>query len=155
MGLLFLWSCKATKTTNKADTQSASVAMLPHLVVYKTRADYSAVVPVTLSQDKQEIISYPDPADLTNGSVPVRLQKGYYLDNRGVNQYTAFLNISYEDYIKLKSVPPAQSLYENILDKDPFVELYDCGIRTGYNSVDTLNQLIMRNMLHIKCRAVK
>ena len=42
--------------------------MVAPIVVYRTRADYSQYVPVTLSNDKTQIVSYPSRFDL--GTAP-------------------------------------------------------------------------------------
>src|ERR1035437_8899341 len=76
----------------------------PHLLVYKTKADYRKLVPVILSAGKSTIVSYPDPQDLRLGGdkiLPAKLHKGYLMDNRGIAENVAFLKITYQQFAGL------------------------------------------------------
>lgn len=123
----------------------------PAVIVYKTKEDYYDKVPVTLSEDKTMIISFPDKKDLLYKgelALPTRLHDGYLLDNRGINKNVAFLNITYESYQKLDLLPPVELIYQMILDKDPIEEMYNCGIRGEYHDIVTeLNEIIDKNKL--------
>ena len=131
----------------------------PHTMVYKTKADYNNLVPIDLSDDKTQIMSYPDPTDVKteNGyHTPTPLHKGYLLDNRGVGKNTAFLKMSYEEYAKLKTPPTLQELFDMILEKDPLTELCDCGLKTAFTDINLqLNQLIDSNKLRTTCKPIK
>src|ERR1035437_9891940 len=86
-------------SSNKKGGFSPDFSTGPPTMVYKTKADYSKNVPVTLSDDKSVIISYPAPIDLKPGgsfATPTLLQDGYLLDNRGINAKVAFLKMTYE-----------------------------------------------------------
>ena len=115
-------------------------------IIYKTKKDYRSFVPVTLSEDKTKIVSYPNPKDVFYEGVlayPTELNKGYLLDNRGINNNVAFLNINYENYSKLEEVPLLDELFSMILDKDPLIEMYNCGNRyTFKNGISDLNKFI-------------
>lgn len=107
----------------------------PAAIVYKTRSDYAKYVPVTLSDDKTKIVSYPAPQDVFYQgklAVPTELCHGYQLDNRGIMPNSAFLKITYEEYSKLKEAPSSDELYKQIIDKSPFTEMYDLGLRSQY-----------------------
>jgi len=142
---------------NTASAQLSGVRVLPHVIVYKTRANYNDLVPVTLSKDKKTISSYPGPDDIKTGSgysLPVLLHKGYLLDRRGVGINTAFVKLTYVQYGNLQAVPSTADLYNMIADKDPMTELYDCGVRSeGKNSVAQLNDLIDKKQLKKKCKS--
>jgi hypothetical protein len=131
----------------------------PHVMVYKTKQKYASLVPVQLSDKKDKIVSYPAPADLkVNGELatPIMLSKAYYLDRRGVNAHTAFTSFTYGQYAELKNTPSEKILMNHIKDKDPFVELYDCGPSTPENSTkDALNDIIRKDLLAKKCKRVK
>jgi len=139
--------------------QTAGSRALPHVIVYKTKANYNNLVPVTLSKDKKTIVSYPAPSDVTNGSgyaTPVALHGGYLLDRRGVGGNTAFLKLTYEDYSKLKDLPSQADMYKMIVDKSPMKELCDCGVRAeGKNSEKQLNYMIDKKQLKKKCKQIK
>lgn len=118
----------------------------PPCIVYKTKADYNNYVPVILSENKSKIISYPDIKDVYfKGELayPTQLTDGYLLDNRGIGPDVAFLKYTYEAYSKLDRTPTADELMNNLLDKDPVKEMYDCGSRSHFaDPVKELNALI-------------
>ncbi len=131
------------KIGRKSQGNSSST---PHVLVYKTRADYAERVPVLLSDDRTRIIGYPDPKDvMVNGAypVPTPLNAGYLLDNRGVGVNVAFLKMTYREYSALQRLPSLDELYGMILDKDPLTELLDLGSRTAFTDpVAEINRLI-------------
>lgn len=129
----------------------------PHVIVYKTRADYRNKVPVELSEDGMRIVSYPAPGDLTaTGILPVMLHKGYLLDNRGISKNVAFLKMTYTEYAKLPAAPTLTELYEMILDKKPLLQIYDCGLGSKYKSaVKELNKLIDKGKLKSSCKNIR
>jgi len=127
---------------NVLETQAQASYALPPIIVYKTTKDYSKNVAVTLSDDKTRIVSYPAPSDVSARSYPTALSKGYWLDNRGISQNTAFLSITYEEYAKLKKAPKLEELYAMIIDKNPIKKMYLCG--RGSSTVSELNALIKK-----------
>ena len=128
----------------------------PHVIIYKTKKDYKKYVPVQLSADKKNITSYPDPTDITNAARPVALHRGYVLDKRGVGLNTAFLKLRYEEYAGLRFAPSTEELYKLIQDKDPMVELCDCGVADpNKNSIKALNALIDKRQLRKQCKVLK
>lgn len=162
--LFFLAACK---TSDKA--LQAKYAKYPEpaisyetgapTLVYKTRVDYDRYVPVLLSEDKVEIISYPHPKDLiVDGQLtyPTPLEKGYRLDNSGIDLNVAFLRLTYEEYAALETAPTADELYSLLLDKDPLEELYYCGYRYSFSDLTgQLNKLIVFDRLRTTCEVMK
>ena len=131
---------------------------LSDLLVYKTKRDYTNLVAVTLSEDRSRIINYPNPLDLRKigkGLLPTRLHDGFFIDNIGIGPNTAFLNITYAQYVNLKRLPSAEELYKYILDKDPLVVLCDCGSRASFrNPVIQLNPFIDKKILLNCCKTL-
>lgn len=160
-----IWGCKSQQINNgksiaeNSPAKTQFVAALPRVVIYKTVRDYSHNVPVLLSDDKTRIISYPHPIDLFLGdnlALPAQLSKGYWLDNRGIQKNVAFLKYTYEDYSKRKDAPSLEELEKNILDKDPLIELWDCGEKTNFTDLQKqVNQWIDRNLLYEKFKRIK
>jgi hypothetical protein len=153
-----LGACNASRNApESAGSGGESGAGLPgpHVLVYKTRGDYSHRVPVILSEDKTKIVSYPHPADLKSGDgyhLPVSLKKGYWLDKKGISKNVAFLSTTYEEYASLTKSPDPGDLEKLILDRDPLVELYDCGNFTDYKDpVTEVNELIIKRKLKKTC----
>ena len=103
--------------------------MVAPIVVYRTRADYSQYVPVTLSNDKTEIVSYPSRFDLGTAphfAKPIDLGNGFLWDRRGITQQTTFLDITYEQYAALSEDPTPSYLLKHILDAEPFIFIAQC-----------------------------
>lgn len=148
---LLVSSCKSTSvptgssTMNEQTTVTTAVPS-PPCIVYKTKGDFNKYVPVILSSDKTKVISYPDVKDIYykgEFAYPTELSKGYLLDNRGIGPDVAFLNYTYEAYSKLPKTPTATELYNQLLNKDPLTEMYDCGSRAAFaDPVKELNALI-------------
>ena len=156
--------CKTNNTVTQAPKNKESEFTPqfipgPPALVYKTRANYNNLVPVILSDDKTEIVSYPAPTDIKTESgyqVPTVLNKGYLLDNRGIWKNVAFLKLTYEEYSKLQNPLTPKELYDLIIDKDPLTELCNCGIKSAFSDITTqLNELIDNNTLRSKCKKIK
>ena len=156
MILSLMVSCSNSKKMNNSkeaenEVSEEKTVAGPPVIIYKTKDDYFNKVPVTLSEDKSEIVSYPGIKDVFykgEFAYPTKLSNGFLLDNRGIEGNTAFLNITYEDYSKMEKAPSKEFLYGNILDKDPFTEMYNCGVKFEYkNIVDELNEAIESNKL--------
>lgn len=152
-----LISCSNSKVnkSKQVESKNGEVATQtkagPQVIIYKTKTDYYNNVPVTISEDKLEITAYPGIKDIFyNGKLayPAKLNNGFLLDNRGINNNTAFLEYTYEQYSKLEATPTADELLANILDKDPIAEMYNCGSKYDFKDLVTeLNKAIDENNL--------
>jgi hypothetical protein len=129
----------------------------PQTIIYKTRNDYAGLVPVMLSESKDEIVSYPHPSDVLrkgDSAYPTRLSNEYLLDNFGINSNVAFLRLTFIEYGQLEIVPSPETLFLFIIDKDPLLEMYNCGNKYAFrNGVNDLNLLIDRKELN-KCKCL-
>lgn len=159
-GMVFI-SCTHHAVPVNSSVEPASVSAgisSPPCIIYRMRADYSANVPVMLSDDKSQIVSYPDIRDIYYKgklSLPTPLAGGYYLDNRGIGINVAFLSYTYEEYSRLPSTPSGRDLMGMLLDKDPLTGMYQCGQRGQYTDIEQeLNELISTGRLNT-CRKVK
>lgn len=148
--LFCLLSCHSGKITVQqipsAVMNAPSFMPGPQAIVYKTTRDYYNNIPVIMNEAHTEIISYPSPTDIYfNGelALPTRLADGYLLDNRGIGANVAFLDYTYEEYRELDKTPDSGELVKHIIDKDPLVEAWNCGLRSQYkDEVQELNQRI-------------
>lgn len=145
--LLAFTSCKAGKKS--ADAQAMTLplpaAAVAQTVIYKTTRNFDQLVPVVMNENRTEIVSYPAPSDLKHGDelmLPTPLIEGYLLDNRGIHPNTAFISYTYEEYAALPEAPSLETLMSRIVERYPLVELYFCGKRESYPSVERLNKLI-------------
>ena len=128
--------------------------MNPPVIIYKTKKDYFYNVPVGLSVDKKSVISYPDKVDIYHGGIlatPTLLANGYLLDNRGIDKNSAFTKYSYEKYSKLSSTPTAETMFSQIIDFEPFLEMYSCNCQ---RDTAKLNRMI-REGLEGKCKKIE
>lgn len=129
----------------------------PQAIVYKTKKNYDSNVAIILSADGSEIVSYPAPSDINpKTALPFHLQKGYLLDNRGIEKNVAFLSITYADYARLPKAPTKEELYRMIIDKNPLKEMCNCGNRRSITNPETaLNYLITAHKLRTICKVLK
>lgn len=161
-------SCKTSQrnqalasTENKSQmTEKQSIKMaLPSTFIYKTKADYSQLVPVLVSAETKEIYSYPDKKDLlVDGKLrlPSPLLDGYLLDNKGISKDAAFLKLTYAQYVALDHTPSSKELEAMIIDYEPFIELYECKKTMDADAkVDYFNQLIKQGQLQTQCVRLK
>jgi len=161
--ILFLFACKTKDNTRKTDTPITYIPVFnatgPPLLVYKTKGNYNNLVPVFLSEDNGEIVSYPHPKDLISGNklqMPVVLPKGYLLDQRGIGLNIAFLKMSYEEYSELKEPPSITELNNMIIDREPLEELCNCGVKTSEKDwIQILTHLINENKIRTTCKIIK
>lgn len=162
---LLLTSCSTSQKSDsssnaeEAEQKNSGFVQREPAIVYKTNEAYYDKVSIQLSEDGEKIISYPHPKDVFYKgklALPTKLKKGYLLDNRGISENTAFLNISFEEYSRLESVPSLQKMKEMIIDKNPIIELYNCGDRVNFkDEVEELNDLIKKNLLEERCKRIK
>lgn len=131
----------------------------PPTIVYSTRVDVGDAVPIILSADGKEVVSYPHPSDLRTTSgypLPTPIGKGYLLDNRGIGLNTVFLRWSYAEYAALDKAPSLDELLGAVEYRDPFVEMYDCGVRNKYaDPVKELREIALAGSWPSKCKRLK
>lgn len=128
-------ACSSTKTATEAQSPIAPpqivksttggnpAAAMPKAVVYRTNGDFIHNVPITLSADRKQIISYPAPSDLSASSLPVELNDGYLLDRRGISANTAFTKYTYDEYSRMTTAPSLKELKEAIIGGAEVVEI--------------------------------
>ena len=141
--ILFLISCKTTQLSTVNLMEQAP------LIIYKTSADYYNKVPITLNEAGNKVLSFPGPSDLfTNGvlALPVKLKKGYLLDQRGIHPNSAFTSYTYEEYSALNALPSPADLLDKVIDPHPFLEMYDCGKWIEFqDSIKKINEIIAQD----------
>ncbi|HBS86529.1 MAG: hypothetical protein A2W91_20130 [Bacteroidetes bacterium GWF2_38_335] len=134
--ILVSFSCHPVKETVK------QTGIQPPIIIYKTKKDYRKNVPVTLSDDKTKIASFPSPRDLTikgELAMPLDMGRGYLLDRRGITKNVAFTSYTYEEYSKLTKTPSADELFAKIMDKKPLKRMYVCG--SGTPTEEMINKI--------------
>lgn len=150
-------SCKCQKNCKKTEVQQASVSIIAPVVIYKTNGDFSKNVPIMLSDDKTDIMSFPDITDVYYAgklAYPTQLANGYLLDNRGVSKNVAFLSYTYEEYSKLAATPSKEELMGKIISKNPLVELYKCD-KLPKNDIQKLNEYIKAGLPNVCTSLIK
>ena len=150
-------SAKLVKNSKQTISENTSNSG-PPCIVYKTNSDFDKLVPVTLNDQKTEIISYPAISDIYykgNFAYPTKLSDGFLLDNRGIDKNVAFLKLTYEEYSKLKNTPSTEELRKMIVSDNPLKEMYSCGSKYKYkNLIESIDNIIKNNELN-KCLKIK
>ena len=118
------------------------------VVVYKTEVDYRDHVSVQLSEDGRSVIAYPGPGDVTVQG-PVELANGYLLKRMVGN---AYLSLSIEEYASTAHTYTAEELFDLVIDKKPFLEIYDCS-ECSSGDTASINQLIRQEQLY-QCKSL-
>lgn len=143
--LITMGSC-CKKNTGMQTIKETSPKSGPPVIIYKTTKDYAKYVPVELSADKKTIVSFPAVTDVFyQGQLayPSLLNQGFLLDNRGIGPNVAFLDYTYKAYANFKSTPPVNELEKHIMDRNPLIIMYNCGVRYEYKDiVPELNSII-------------
>lgn len=151
-------ACSVNKTSGGRDSGGYAVgvvssnriigsgpsAALPKAIVYKTNGDFLHNVPITLSADRKEIISYPAPSDISEASLPVQLDEGYLLDRRGIGPNTAFTVYTYKEYSELKSAPSLKELKKAVIGGAEVIEIIALPMSVGNaaENIPACNRLI-------------
>ena len=135
-----------------------NVTALNSIVVYKTVADYHNLVSVALSSDKTKIVAYPGPSDISH-EYPTALHNGYFIGSMpGAGSLDgAFLNLDITKYSQMPEFSlTADQLYDLVLDKNPFSEIYYCPhIDNSANAIVAINNWIDSSQLAQMCSKVK
>lgn len=136
-----LFGCSSTKTA----VSTFNVMDLKHVIVYKSKKDYSNNVPIMYSEKIGSIIAYPAPTDAKRfiELKPVELTSGFLLDQIGVTPNTVYLEYTLEEYAVLDEVPTLETMKSKIIDFSPFEELYNLGQPNEQNNtIEKINELI-------------
>lgn len=141
VGLLLTTSCGVQKP-------GPGQASAP-VVIYKTRQDYRDLVSVQLSADGRSVSAFPAPSDARTQR-PVELADGYLLKRMPGN---VFLSLSIEEYAVSNRIYTGEELFDLIIDRQPYLEIYDC---SDCSSGDTasINLLIRQARLN-DCKALR
>ncbi len=132
-------SCNTNKRAVNAPNKAPMSIPGPQVIIYQTTKDFSQLVPIIMSDDKKEIVSYPDIKDIYfKGTLayPTMLHNGFLLDNRGIDKNVVFIKLSYEEYSKLARTPSAEELMSMITDSQPIRIMYSCGNRAAFKSIE-------------------
>lgn len=148
-----------TTETPSTAIEGSVAATGPRAIIYRTRVDVGDAVPITLSADGKEVVSYPHPSDLRKDNgypIPTPIGEGYLLDNRGIGPNTAFLKWSYAEYASFDKSPTLEELQAAIAFRAPFAEMYDCGVRSRYpDPVKELGEIVHSGTLHSRCKKLR
>ncbi len=156
--VLVLAACCGRKQQSASSSVPLPAATTGQVLVYRAAPEHRDRVPVMLSDDGA-ITSFPDPRDVQTPDgppLPSDLGKGYWLDNRGIAPNVAFLRLTYAEYGALEVPPSLAELEAAIVDRDPLLELCDCGKRSAYaDVVGELRELVAKDALLTRCKKLK
>lgn len=103
----------------------------PRAVVYSMNGAYSGYVPVTLSDDRKALVSFPAPSDINEDQKPVNVGDGLWLDRRGVSRNTAFTKWTYEEYEALETTPTPDEILSNLIPEARVTEIISLPMFAG------------------------
>lgn len=154
--LICLYVLSACASQRKLEHVNQPSANEP-FIIYKTKADYSNLVPIILNDARDAIVSFPAPSDLKIDNalrIPTKLHDGYLLDNKGIGKNVAFTTYTYQQYAERSAAPSVDDLMKHIKDKDPLLELYDCksyiGIKYDIRKVNKLVKTDFEGCVKVK-----
>ncbi len=141
--MLLIVGCKSTSDIDYSKIDYDK----PSTVIYQMKADYSALVPVVLNTEKTKVVAYPGPKDLFNKEgelrFPLPLDKEFYLDEIGVGLNTAYISLTIDVYSHMLQAPTKDSLFKLIVEKDPFIQMYNLGNRKQYiDNQDLIKEIV-------------
>lgn len=148
---LSLGSCSSKgvdKTATGTTANSVSVNYLPNARIYRMSGDCPELVPVSVSKDGRTLISYPAPTDLTEGSTPVQLADGWWLDRRGVSADTRFTDYTYAQYRALQQAPSPTELLNRLSADCSVTEIRELpmNLTEALNDTARVNELIRKSL---------
>lgn len=130
-----------------ADTTGGqtSAVTAPKALVYTMSGPYADNVPVNLSASGR-LVSFPAPTDLSTSSRPVELADGWWLDNRGIGENTAFTTYTYAEYSAMTRTPSPDVIMAHIIPGARVTRILRLPISHREALADTaaLNRLIAR-----------
>jgi len=159
-GILFavafgLFCCLTQQPAIIIEKNSFTFVPAPNVIVYQLNGNWENLVPVTLSEDKTQIVAYPGPTDLQKMKPPIFLKYGWWLDTRGISKNTAFLSITIDEYLTWKEVPSIDELMKRVKVVKPFKRIMNCGnFIVNNESIEKLNKQLRKKTIK-KCTCVK
>ena len=133
----------------KQSTKNADLVLaMPDVIVYKTINDYVDNVPVIMDAERTRIVRYPAPADVRRGNAyatPIKLDNGYLLDCFGITRNVVFLDYTFEQYANFSQAPSLDEMMLHVIERNPLVEIWNCGKRTQYKSIEDINVVVKSN----------
>ncbi len=125
------------------------LAALSPSIVYKTKKDYSNNVSVCYSYKDNKISCYPGPSDVVHQR-PEYLGNDYWFQKMAGN---VFLKVSIDEFVKIGNNGDwfQYISIDNILDSDPFLEVYSC--KPG-SSVQDIKKIVQSGKIKSKCEDI-
>lgn len=121
--LCCMFACKVHKDSNLS-VMDSTFSMMPKAVIYKTNGDYKDNVVVSVDKSGNRLLSFPGPRDVSSNSSAIALGNGWLLDRQGgINDNSAFLSYTYEEYSKLGNVPSPSELIDRIIPDARVLEI--------------------------------
>ncbi len=154
--LILFTACNSLKQNSTIINFTPDYSPGTHIIIYKTKKDYSQNLPVLYDEKKQKITKlFSNKELMANGNIlyPIPLQKGYWLDRIGIDTTVAYVSFSIQKYTQSMMPITANMLKSKIIDKNPLLEMYDCGKIKG-DTIKIINEIIKNGMLK-KCKRLK
>lgn len=129
---------------------SAPIAM-PKALLYKTSGNYNDKVPVQVSADSGQLISFPAPTDIPANPEPIRLVYGWLLSPVGVSANSVFTRWTYAEYRALAAPPSPDEILAAIIPGAKVTMTMQAPMTQSEALADTtaVNEFIMANQVTI------
>lgn len=145
IGVLYFYK---NNITDIKSVNGGGAASLAPSIIYKTKNDYSNNISVNFKDNK--IVGFPGPSDAINQR-PGILANGYLFKKMTGN---VFLSTTFDEFISVGDKGDWFKFInvDNIIDRDPFTEMYSCP-RGG--DEEYVNKIILAGELNKKCEKIK
>jgi hypothetical protein len=147
------------KDKNQSVVNDQVAGFIPIFYIGKTKIDYSNFVWMTLSSDKTKIVEGSSPKNSFQNKYIV-LHDGYVMGGF-IDPLSVPLDLTIANYKQMDELSVSfTQMYNIILDKNPFVELYKCNNSASFtndfssNAVNIINSYIDNNQLTVNCSKI-
>lgn len=104
-------------TTRPAKVESqllGGAAIIPKATIIKIDPEYADKVGVTLNPDGT-LLYFPAPTDISPGSAPVALGRGWWLNRQGLSGSSVFTNWTFKAYSSFTATPSPAEIKAHII----------------------------------------
>lgn len=122
---------------------------LPKALLYKTSGNFNDRVPVQLSTDGKQLVSFPAPTDIPASPEPLVLADGWLLSPVGVTASSVFTRWTYAEYRAMKQTPSPDEIMQAIIPGAKVTMTMQAPMTQSEAMADTtaVNEYIMANQI--------
>ena len=116
---------------------------IPKATAFRMSGDYADNIAVTLSSSG-ELIYFPDPADISANSAPVKLGNGWWLNRQGLGYGSCFTKYSFNEYANLDKVPSPSDIKGSVIPGAVVIEIRELpfSLSEAMQNIDSIRTYI-------------